>query len=124
MNTAEYDSDGNITKQGFVTYPAIGIMVTTVETKEERQELLDKGIKSIVIIDQTPEDGAAYEAGLKSGDVIVSVGGENVIGSLDIIKQLWYNDIGDTLKVKVYRDGEFMTFDVVLKEFKFAKEGK
>ena len=41
MNTAEYDSDGNITKQGFVTYPAIGIHVTTVETKEERQELLD-----------------------------------------------------------------------------------
>ena len=88
------------------------------------KELLKIGIDSVVKIDNTPEDGAAYEAGLKSGDVIVSVGGEKVIGTLDIVKQLWYNDIGDTLKVKVYRDGEFMTFDVVLKEFKFATKGK
>ena len=50
---------------------------------------------------------------------IVAVGGEEVISSLDIIKQLWYNDIGDVLKVKVYRDGEFVTFDVKLKEFQF-----
>ena len=124
MNTAEYDSDGNITKQGFVTYPAIGIHVTTVETKEERQELLDKGIKSIVIIDQTPEDGAAYEAGLLKGDIITFVDGNEIITSLDLIKQLWYNDIGDTVDVVVIRNDEELTIPVTLKEFKFAKEGK
>lgn len=113
-----------IIEKGYVTYPAIGIHMKAVETLEERQELLDKGISSVVKVDKTPEDGAAFVAGLKSDDVIVSVGGEEVIGSLDIIKQLWYNDIGDTLKVKVYRDGKFITFDVKLKEFKFAKEGK
>ena len=124
MNTAEYDSDGNITKQGFVTYPAIGIHVTTVETKEERQELLDKGIKSIVIIDQTPEDGAAYEAGLLKGDIITFVDGNEIITSLDLIKQLWYNEIGDTVDVVVIRNDEKLTIPVTLKEFKFAKEGK
>jgi len=114
-----------IIEKGYVTYPAIGIQMKAVETLEERKELLKIGIDSVVKIDNTPEHGAAYEAGLKSGDVIVAVGGENVIGSLDIIKQLWYNDIGDTLKVKVYRDGEFMTFDVILKEFEFTNlEGK
>ena len=114
-----------IIEKGYVTYPAIGIHMTAVETLEERKELLKIGIDSVVKVEATPEDGAAYEAGLISGDVIVSVGGENVIGALDIIKQLWYNDIGDTLKVKVYRNGEFMTFDVVLKEFQFMnKEGK
>lgn len=113
-----------IIEKGYVTYPAIGIHMTSVGTLDERKELLKLGIDSVVKVDNTPEDGAAYEAGLKSGDVIVSVGGEKVIGTLDIVKQLWYNDIGDTLKVKVYRDGEFMTFDVVLKEFKFATKGK
>ena len=113
-----------IIEKGYVTYPAIGIHMTVVDKLTERKQLLDIGVNSVVKIDKTPEDGAAYEAGLKKGDVIVSVGGEEVIGSLDIIKQLWYNDIGDTLKVKVYRDGKFMTFDVVLKEFKFANEGK
>ena len=124
MNTAEYDSDGNITKQGFVTYPAIGIHVTTVETKEERQELLDKGIKSIVIIDKTPEDGAAYEAGLLKGDIITFVDGNEITTSLDLIKQLWYNDIGDTVDVVVIRNDEKLTIPVTLKEFKFAKKGK
>ena len=114
-----------IIEKGYVTYPAIGIQMKAVETLEERKELLKMGIDSVIKIDKTPEEGAAYEAGLKENDVIVAVGGEDVIGSLDIIKQLWYNDIGDILKVKVYRDGEFMTFDVKLKEFQFInKEGK
>ena len=55
---------------------------------------------------------------------MVAVGGKILLIRLTPIKQLWYNDIGDTLKVK-FRDGKFMTFDVVLKEFKFANlEGK
>tara|TARA_B100000963_G_scaffold318399_1_gene299478 strand:+ start:2032 stop:3165 length:1134 start_codon:yes stop_codon:yes gene_type:complete len=109
-----------IIEKGYVTYPAIGIQMKAVETLEERKELLALGIESVIKIENTPEAGAAYEAGLQKDDVIVSVGNENVISSLDIIKQLWYNDIGDILKVKVYRDGEFMTFDVKLKEFQFA----
>ena len=108
-----------IIEKGHVTYPAIGIQMKAVETLEERKELLSLGINSVIKIENTPEDGAAYEAGLKKDDVIVAVGGEEVISSLDIVKQLWYNDIGDVLKVKVYRDGEFMTFDVKLKEFQF-----
>ena len=71
------------------------------------------------------EGGAAEKAGLKSGDILVEVGGHEIVGSLDIIKQLWYNEIGDILKVKVYRDGEFMTFDVKLQPFIFQNlEGK
>ncbi len=108
-----------IIEKGYVTYPAIGIQMKAVETLEERKELLALGIESVIKIESTPEEGAAYEAGLLKDDVIVSVGSENVISSLDIVKQLWYNDIGDILKVKVYRDGEFMTFDVKLKEFQF-----
>ena len=124
METAEYDNDGLVTQQGFVRYPAIGIHVTTVETKDERQELLDKGIKSIIIIDKTPEDGAAYEAGLKPGDIILSVNRKEVITSLDLIKQLWYNDVGDTVDVVVIRDDKELTIPVTLKEFQFNVEGK
>ena len=122
MNTAEYDVNGKVTKQGFVTYPAIGIMVKTVETKEERQLLLDKGIKSIVIIEDTPEGGAAYEAGLLPEDLIIKVGSKEIITSLDLIKQLWYNDIGNIVDVVVIRKGKTLTIPVTLKEFKFAEK--
>jgi S1-C subfamily serine protease len=97
-------------------------MVKTVETKEERQQLLDKGIKSIVIIETTPKDGAAYEAGLLPEDMILKVGSKEIITSLDLIKQLWYNDIGDTVDVVVIRDGKTLTIPVTLKEFKFTEK--
>ena len=90
-----------------------------VETLEERQKLLLVGINSVVKVANPTEGGAAEKAGLKVDDVIVKVGGEEVIGSLDIVKQLWYNEIGDILKVQVYRNGKFITFDVKLQEFIF-----
>ena len=114
-----------IIEKGHTTYPAIGIQMKAVETLEERKKLLDLGINSVVKIEKPSEGGAAQKAGLKSDDVLVEIGGEEIYGSLDIIKQLWYNEIGDILKVKVYRDGEFMTFDVKLQEFIFQNfEGK
>ena len=108
-----------IIEKGYTTYPAIGIQMKAVETLEERKKLLDLGISSVVKVDKPSEGGAAEKAGLMSGDVIVEVGGNEVVGSLDIVKQLWYNEIGDILKVKVYRDDEFITFDVKLQEFQF-----
>ena len=68
---------------------------------------------------ETPEDGAAYEAGMMPGDVIVQVGEKEIYTSIDLIRQLWYNDIGDILKIKVYRNNEYVDVDVKLKEFKF-----
>lgn len=112
-------SVNQIIEKGYVTYPAIGIQMKAVETLEERKHLLSIGIKSVVKVDKPTEGGAAEKAGLQSDDIIVKVGDDEVIGSLDIIKQLWYNDIGDILKVQVYRDGEYITFDVKLQEFIF-----
>lgn len=125
METAEFDEDGNVVKQGVVTYPAIGIRFSPIETMEERNMLKDIGIGSLIKVQETPETGAAYEAGMMPGDVIVQVGENEIYTSIDLIRQLWYNDIGDILKIKVYRDGEYVTLDVKLKEFTFVnKEGK
>tara|TARA_B100002019_G_C21215922_1_gene572013 strand:+ start:231 stop:1382 length:1152 start_codon:yes stop_codon:yes gene_type:complete len=119
METAEFDEQGNVVKQGVVTYPAIGIRFSPIETIEERNKLKDIGIVSLVKVQETPEDGAAYEAGMMPGDVIVQVGGIEIYNSIDLIRQLWYNDIGDILKIKVYRNNEYVDIDVKLKEFKF-----
>ena len=125
METAEFDAEGNVIKQGVVTYPAIGIRFSPIETMEERNMLKDIGIGSLIKVQETPETGAAYEAGMMPGDVIVQVGENEIYTSIDLIRQLWYNDIDDILKIKVYRDGEYVTLDVKLKEFTFVnKEGK
>tara|TARA_B100001094_G_scaffold319076_1_gene363417 strand:+ start:1741 stop:2883 length:1143 start_codon:yes stop_codon:yes gene_type:complete len=125
METAEFDSQGNVIKQGEVTYPAIGIRFSAIETMEERNKLKDIGIVSLVKVQETPITGAAYEAGMLPGDVIVKVGGKEIYTSIDLIRQLWYNDIGDILEIEVYRDNKYVTLDVKLKEFTFIKkEGK
>ena len=124
METAVIDDEGNVVEQGYVTYPAIGIKFSTVETLEERNKLKDLGIASVIKVKETPEDGAAYEAGLLPEDVVVSINGEEIISSIDLVKRLWYNKIGDTVKVMVYRNNEYITLDVTLKEFKFTTEGK
>ena len=122
MNTVVFDDDGNVATQGFVTYPAIGIMLSTIEDREYREQLLKDGIRSVVEITDAPIEGAAYEAGLLPGDLLLRVGNnKNIITSLDVIKQLWYNEVGDELIVTVLRDGIKLDFTVILKEFKFSK---
>jgi len=92
---------------------------------EERNKLKDLGIVSLVKVQETPETGAAYEAGMLPGDVIVQVGSTEIYTSIDLIRQLWYNNIGDILKIKVYRNDKYVTLNVKLKEFTFInKEGK
>ena len=119
MNTVVFDDDGKVITQGYTTYPAIGIMLTAVESRDEREKLINEGIRSVVKIDDAPVGGAAHEAGLQGGDLLLEIDGKEIITSLDVIKQLWYNDIGDEVVVTVLRDDVKMDFVVVLKEFKF-----
>ena len=122
MDTVVFDDDGNVVTQGFVTYPAIGIMLGAIEDRELRKQLLKDGIHSVVKITDAPVGGAAHEAGLQAGDLLLGVGNDkNIITSLDVIKQLWYNEVGDELIVTVLRDGVKLDFTVILKEFKFSE---
>ena len=123
IETAVIDNDGNIIEEGYVTYSAIGIQFTAIDTIEERKKLLELGIESLIKVQETPKDGAAYEAGMLPGDVIVEVGGKIIFTSIDLIRQLWYNNVGDVLKIKVYRDNKYVTLNVKLKEFKFNTKG-
>ena len=122
MDTAVFDDDGNVVTKGYVTYPAIGIMLGAIEDREFREQLLKDGIRSVVEITDAPIGGAAYEAGLLPGDLLLGVGNnKDIITSLDVIKQLWYTNIGDEITVTVLRDGDILDFTVILKEFKFSK---
>ena len=123
IETAVIDNDGNIIEEGYVTYSAIGIQFTAIDTIEERKKLLELGIESLIKVQETPKDGAAYEAGMLPGDGIVEVGGKIIFTSIDLIRQLWYNNVGDVLKIKVYRDNKYVTLNVKLKEFKFNTKG-
>ncbi len=59
-------------------------------------------------------DGPAALAGMRSGDVIASLGGREIRTESDLAVALIYNHAGDAVPVEVYRDGTLVTLEVTL----------
>ncbi len=59
-------------------------------------------------------DGPAKEAGLQSGDVILSFDGRDVADTRALVRQVGSTSVGKSVRVKVFRDGGTKTFVVTL----------
>src|SRR6266446_1520497 len=68
------------------------------------------------VMEQIIEKGAAAEAGLKSGDVIVELNGTSVKDSRNLKLMVGRLTPGDKATVKVLREGKEKTFTLTLKE--------
>jgi len=68
------------------------------------------------LVTQLEEKSAAAEAGLKNGDVITELNGTPVKDSRNLRLMVGRLAPGDTVAVKVLRDGKEKTFTVTLKE--------
>jgi len=103
---------------GEVKRPTMGVTlvdVTNVSAFHQRDTLrLPEEITTGVVIDEVVEGSPAGEAELKQYDVIVEMDGEKIENMIDLRKHL-YNEkeVGDDLKLKVYRGGQLM--EVTLK---------
>ena len=59
---------------------------------------------------------AAEKAGLKPGDIVLSIDGEKVIGSGDLVAKLYTHQPGDTVTLTVLRNGTQSDFAVTLQK--------
>ena len=85
--------------------PLLGITVEVLGTR------LPDGTVGALIREISP--GSAGEAaGLRSGDVIVSAGGEPINGSADVLRVRGWFSVGDRMPMRVWRDGAYL--DVTL----------
>ncbi|MFG0256363.1 MAG: PDZ domain-containing protein [Phycisphaerales bacterium JB043] len=71
----------------------------------------DGGIRIVELTD----GGAAKESGIKAGDVIVKLDGEDAGDVSTLLRRLGTKEPGDTMKVLVTRDGDNKSFKVKLK---------
>ena len=69
------------------------------------------------LVGQVIDDGPAAKAGVKAGDVILSVDGKGVERSTQLPGVISAIKPGDTAKVEVWRDGETKTLSVKVEEF-------
>lgn len=66
-----------------------------------------------VLVSSVTQDSAAAKAGLKAGDVIISINGRSVTGSGDLMREL--GDLTGEITIGILRDRKEMTLKTVLK---------
>lgn len=106
-------------KNGEMKRPTMGITLvdlTEVPAYYQQQTLnLPKDVTTGVVITDVVANSPASKAGVKQYDVIVEMDGKKIETSIDLRKHL-YNDkkIGDTLTMKVYREGKLVELTLTL----------
>ncbi len=94
--------------------PSIGITVVEIRTKAMADEY---GVTKLGVYIRAVADGSdAAAQGLKAGDYVVSVDGQAVETSDDVLKAVSKHKVGDTIHIQISREGKVMDFNVRLIE--------
>jgi serine protease Do len=103
----------DLIRYGEVRRGYIGVQIKAVD-----QTLADAiGLKDAkgVFVDAVVKGGAGDRAGLKEGDVIVSIDGRDMNAPNELQSYIATKHIGDEVALKVYRDGKTLEKKVTLK---------
>lgn len=98
---------------GTVQRAFIGVNISDISA--QIAERLDLKETIGVYVGGITENGAAEMAGIKTGDVIVSIDNKKVTKSSELQELIGRKRPGDKIEVKVNREGELQKFDVILK---------
>jgi len=101
-----------LVKNGKVTRGYMGVSLQAV-TRELAPQFGLKNDHGAIVADVTPGK-PGDQAGLKTGDVIVKINGEEVQDSNDLTMKVTGHAPGDTVTLDVIRDGKPMTIKVTL----------
>jgi serine protease Do len=101
-----------LVNKGYITRPWLGAGLYTVnETVFYRYHLpINKG----VLITQIVSGGPSDAAGLKAGDIIVSIDGKDITTVDALVKEVRSHSVGSTVEVKYWRDKNENTASVTL----------
>lgn len=107
----------DLEKGNEIERPFIGIsMLNATDTYRLYQNgiMLDEDVESGVVIISVSQGSGAAEAGLKKGDVILSVNGNEVSNAAYLKYELYKCNVGDTIEISYMRDGKMDKTNVTL----------
>ncbi len=105
----------DLIKYGEVTPPWIGITIQTIDA-ELAHYLKVADLKGVLII-KVEKTGPAYTAGLREGDIIRSIGSRDLLSENDYWKIMGGVSAGETINIKIMRDGNTRTLSVTASVF-------
>jgi serine protease Do len=108
------DVMGSLVKDGHVTRGYLGVMIQDVNPALEKEFKL-KDTHGALVGDVTAKS-PAEKAGFQSGDIILDFNGKKVSDSRHLKLEVARTQPGETVPVKILRDGESKTLDVTVKE--------
>jgi serine protease Do len=99
---------------GESTHGKIG--VTLWELNEQLGQYFGAEDGEGALVAELEEDGPAYEAGLRAGDVIVAMDGEKIEDREDVLDVLSDKEEGDEVTIQILRKGSKQNFTVEIAE--------
>ena len=119
--TVAHDTVNQLIKFGRTKRGWLGVRIQAV-TEDIAESLgLGKKVRGAIIGSVTP-NGPAAKAGIEPEDIIIEFDGKEVNEKVRLNRLVGETPVGKTVKIKVWRKGREMTFDVILGEFETAPD--
>jgi uncharacterized iron-regulated protein len=96
----------------------LGIIIRSLEEERKEQDKKVEEQKHKVAIESVREESPAGKAGLKAGDIILSMDGESVDKVFDVIYHVRQKKAGDTCLIEILRGEKTMQVEVIFFETK------
>ncbi len=110
----------DLIEYGEVQRAILGVSIATVTAELAKEMKLDE-IEGVYILN-VRSDGAAREAGIREGDVIISIDDTRVNSSAELQETVSRYRPGEEVRVVVRRDGNTKQFNVVLRNLEGSTE--
>jgi serine protease Do len=119
INLAKTVAQG-IIKDGRFVRGYIGVRISNLDSKKAKALGMDR-FKG-VLVESLQEDGAGKAAGIRPGDAIVEVDGREVQSSNELQARVGMHHPGETVALKLFRNGKYIDMNVTLKARDAAEE--
>jgi serine protease Do len=108
----------SLIEKGKVERGYLGIMISNIDSSKAKLYGIDHG----VLVNKVQKESAASKAGIKPGDIIVAVDGEEVKNGGELRNKIAFKGAGNIVTLRIYRNGKFITVKAKLKALKSKKE--
>lgn len=115
---------GEVLQHGGVRRAYLGVAADTVNLPRRVADAAHVGTQTAAVLHSIVADGPAARAGVREGDVLLSLDGRPVEGPGPLLRMLTADAIGKRVRLQVLRQGRLLELDVVLTQRPSGPEPK